>query len=133
MTETSTSISSTGTIGTRSAGLLDNGFDPFWRKFERVCRIPTVIWRIGLCLGDSGTGQGVDRHVFTGAAAKCSLVNFRDDLTADYYDVADATICPCLTIAYLEGLVPDRLPVGRGVLYSSHEKLVSDSEREQIR
>jgi hypothetical protein len=115
------------------AGLLDKGFEPFWAKFARECRLPTVIWGVGICAPDRATQKGVDRDVFARAARKCALINFRDDLTADYYTVRQATIAPCPTIAYLEGLDLHKLPAPDGVLYSSHEELVCDDEREQIR
>ena len=64
------------------AGLLDKRFEPFWCPFSRECRLPAVIWGVGLCSPDGVTDNGVDRKVFRAAAAKCALINFRDDRTA---------------------------------------------------
>jgi len=112
------------------AGLLDHGFEFFWDTFGRECRLPTVIWGVGLCAPDSALRIGVNRKVFGRAAARCALINFRDDLTANHYDVPNAVISACPTLAYLQRFGPTR-PQGH-VLYSSHEQIVSDDERNLI-
>jgi len=113
------------------AGLLDAGFLPFWDKFARECRIPTVIWGIGVCAPDTTAQKGVDQSTVREAAAKCDLINVRDDLTADFYGFTDASITPCPTIVYTAPTASSR---NRGdVLYASHEHLVSRSERDALR
>lgn len=114
------------------AGLLDKGFDPFWDKFARECTIPAVIWGVGMCAPDAVAEKGVDRQIFARAAAKCDLINVRDDLTADHYRLQTASITACPTIVYVEKFLKSRKNTGR-VLYSSHEELVSSGERDAIR
>jgi hypothetical protein len=115
------------------AGLLDKGFEPFWTAFSRKCRVPAVIWGVGICSPDRVADTGVDRTVFRAAADKCALINFRDDLTADYYGIQQSTISPCPTIVYLEELARKRAGDRDGVLYASHDELVAESERDLIR
>jgi hypothetical protein len=114
------------------AGLLDRGFNAFWDRFARECRVPAIIWGVGLCAPDGDDAAGVDRAIFARARAKIALVNLRDDLTAEYYGVQDASITPCPTIAYTQQLSP---PVRqRGIiLYASHEELVRRDEKDLIR
>ena len=114
------------------AGLLDTGFLPFWEKFERECRIPAVVWGVGVCAPDSAAEKGVDPAVFRRAAAKCDLINVRDDLTAEYYGLQDPSITPCPTIVYTEPMLRNA-PARTRVLYASHEQLVSRSERDALR
>lgn len=116
------------------AGLLDRGFEPFWTAFSRECRVPAVIWGVGICSPDRNAEKGVDRDVFRAAAARCALINFRDDLTADYYGTHQASISPCPTIVYLEesGRKGPGDPAGH-VLYASHDELVAEPERDLIR
>ena len=113
------------------AGLFDAGFFPFWDKFARECRIPTVIWGVGVCAPDTAVQKGVDRSTVREAAAKCDLINVRDDLTADFYGFADASITPCPTIVYTAS--PTTARKRGGVLYASHEHLVARSERDALR
>ena len=114
------------------AGLLDSGFLPFWQKFARDCRIPTIIWGVGVCAPDSAVEKGVDPAVFRLAAAKCDLINVRDDLTAEYYSLKGPSITPCPTIAYTQRFLA--APVARSrVLHASHDQLVSRSERDALR
>lgn len=116
------------------AGLLDKGFEPFWTAFSRECKLPAVIWGVGICSPDRIPEKGVDRNVFLTAAAKCALINFRDDLTADYYGTRQATISPCPTIVYVEDFVrKSRGEPAGGVLYASHDELVPESKRDLIR
>jgi hypothetical protein len=113
------------------AGLLDRGFDPFWDKFARECTIPAVIWGVGMCAPDAVAEKGVDREVFARAAAKCDLINVRDDLTANHYRLGSASITPCPTIVYVEKFLGARRRPGP-VLYSSHTQLVSGAESDAI-
>lgn len=115
------------------AGLLDKGFEPFWAAFSRKCKVPAVIWGVGICSPDRNAEKGVDRNVFRAAADKCGPINFRDDLTADYYGVHRSTISPCPTIVYLEDFVRKSSGDAGDVLYASHDELVAESERDLIR
>jgi Polysaccharide pyruvyl transferase len=123
------------------AGLLHECFEPFWANFLETCKLPTIIWGVGVCLPDS-TGvrvdlkdstanTGVDRKLIADIAKRCDLINVRDDLTADYYHLNNANISACPTIAYLEDFTIEKN--SQTVLYSSHEELVSESDKQEIK
>lgn len=114
------------------AGLLDSGFTPFWETFARECRIPAVIWGVGVCAPDAAAEKGVSPDVFARAVVKCDLVNVRDDVTANFYQLTAPSITPCPTIVYTKSFVGARNPRGK-VLYASHEHLVSKDERDALR
>ncbi len=116
------------------AGLLHSCFESFWRQLRDHCRIPTIIWGIGVCFpDDSRSAQGVSRDVVAAVADNCELINVRDDITADHYGMERADISPCPTIAYLDDFVPsDRRTTG-SFLVSEHQHLVSSDECRQIR
>lgn len=109
------------------AGLLHGAFQPFWEAFAERCRIPVIIWGVGVCLPD-GEESAVDRETVRRIAARCDLINIRDELTRDYYGLAQADISACPTLAYLEPLRSLVRPEPGRVLYSSHEEMVRGEE-----
>jgi hypothetical protein len=124
------------------AGLLHECFEEFWNKFLNECKLPTIIWGVGVCLPDS-TGvrtdlidstkrSGINRKVFAEVANKCDLVNLRDDLTADYYGLKEVHISPCPTIVYLEKFRNSVNKISNQVLFSSHKELVAVTTQERI-
>jgi len=115
------------------AGLLHKGFEPFWKKILHECKLPIIIWGVGVCLHDRKTRGSVDSKIVTEVAKRCDLINVRDDLTADYYSLKKAHISACPTIVYLRDF---QKSVGKNnniVLFSSHEELLSASETERIK
>lgn len=109
------------------AGLMAPGFDQFWREAADRCRIPTIMWGLGVCLPDDHP-HGSDRDAVRSVAARSDLVNVRDDLTADYYQLEGADISACPTVAYLEGLPV----VGERVVVAAHDGLATDEEHRAI-
>jgi polysaccharide pyruvyl transferase WcaK-like protein len=115
------------------AGLLHKDFEPFWEKLLNECKLPLIIWGIGVCILDGKRDTSVDKKIVKEVAKRCDLINVRDDLTADYYGLDKAYISACPTIAYLQDF---RYLVSKNnhtVLFSSHEELVDDAETERIR
>jgi hypothetical protein len=108
------------------AGLMHRVFDPFWRRLLDGCRLPMVIWGVGLCLPHTGPAVAADRAVVREVAARCDLVNVRDRLTAAHYGLASAHVSLCPTVHWLRDFI-ERGQVdqsSRRVLFSSHEQLV---------
>lgn len=124
------------------AGLLHQSFDLFWTRFAQECKLPTIIWGVGVCLPDesgvrtdlpdSTARSGVNRQVVAEVARRCDLINVRDNLTANYYNLNNAQISACPTIAYLKDF-KHLDPASDTILYSSHEELVSSSDRRQLK
>lgn len=125
------------------AGLLHQSFDHFWSKFLQECKLPSIIWGVGVCLPDksgvrmdvqdSTANSGVERKTIAEVAKRCDLINVRDDLTAEYYGLKNADISACPTIAFLEEFSASVDKNSQGVLYSSHEELVSESDKQEIK
>lgn len=123
------------------AGLLHECFESFWQRFLSECKLPTIMWGIGVCLPDetgvrtdlkaSTEKYGVSKDVILEVANKCDLINVRDDLTADYYNLKNASITACPTVVYLEKFKKHLKPTNE-VLYSSHKELVRTDEQEEI-
>ena len=114
------------------AGLLERGFEPFWERFARECRIPAIVWGVGTCAPDRNGSKGVDPSIFARAAPKCALINVRDDLTAEYYGLRDASITPCPTIVYVEHFLQASPKRDGFILYASHEELLDRQEKDLI-
>lgn len=124
------------------AGLLHQSFDLFWTRFAQECKLPTIIWGVGICLPDesgvrtdlpdSTARSGVNRQAVMEVAQRCDLINVRDDLTAEYYNLSNAQISACPTIAYLDKFEPSNA-ASDTILYSSHEELVSSNDRRQLK
>lgn len=112
------------------AGLLCSPFKNFWMKFVEQCHLPTVIWGVGSGLGaDIGetiAGQNLDRETeaYIEAVSKisqrCDLVNVRDRLTAEFFQLHNVHIAACPTIVHMQEFKQDVNPDSDRVLYSSH-------------
>jgi len=114
------------------AGLLHEGFQPFWEDMAEHLRIPAVIWGVGGCFHDNNDATVVERSVVQRVLQRCDLVNVRDDITAEYYDMRNASITPCPTIAYVAQFQRE-VDHTRRVLFSSHEELVPRTETAAIK
>jgi hypothetical protein len=121
------------------AGLLNACFQPFWDDFAEHCRLPYVIWGIGVCLPHNEKRKGVSvetaRRVFAGAG----LANVRDLLTRDHYSLPDSVdISACPTIVHLEELRKSQPGRYSGihkdvdVLHSIHTTLTESAGNELI-
>lgn len=118
-----------GIIG--GAGLLHETFESFWREFDAHCNIPFVVWGVGACFPDADGAPAVSRSVARSVLEEAELVNLRDDLTRDYYEVS-AHVSPCPTLAYLTASERERTETRPRILYSSHTGLVEDGERQKL-
>ncbi|MEO6183806.1 MAG: polysaccharide pyruvyl transferase family protein [Verrucomicrobiota bacterium] len=112
------------------AGLFHPCFAPFWENLLKNCKVPMIIWGVGGCFLDGKKDSEVCRRTIAEAGKRCDLINVRDDISADFFQLSGAHLSACPTLAYLEGLKVSR---NGPVLFSSHEKLVSDTETEEIR
>lgn len=109
-----------GIIG--GAGLLHPHFEKFWKELAKNCKIPLIVWGIGICLPKYGKqAMGVNKDIARIIFNKCDLINFRDTLTAQYYNVKKCSITPCPCIAYLQKFRKYCKP--KNVLYSCHPGL----------
>jgi|SRR5690625_169999 len=83
------------------AGLLHANFESFWKSLNEKCKLPIVIWGVGLCAPYGAEKIGVKRNIVRGLKNRLSFVNFRDELTANYYDLPRTNISFCPTIVYI--------------------------------
>jgi len=113
------------------AGLLHGVFEPFWRAMADRCRIPTIIWGVGVCIPD-GQNPIVARDVVARVAGRCELINVRDDLTADTYGLRSADISACPTLEYCDSFRSRVVRDARTLLYSSHVDLVAPEETNRL-
>jgi hypothetical protein len=121
------------------AGLLNACFEPFWQDFDRHCKLPFVVWGIGVCLPANETLQGVSKPVVARVFRKALHANVRDQLTVLHYALGDATnIAVCPTVPYLHDWRQrsHRLAAGPAanvdVLHSIHTTLASSAESQRI-
>ena len=114
------------------AGLLHKCFEPFWERIARECSLPMVVWGVGGCFVDGDPGSSVSQETASPVLKRCDCVNFRDDTTANYYEIWDAHISPCPTIAYLQDR-PSRTRSATALLYSSHEELTPKTETRALK
>ena len=112
------------------AGLFAKAFTPFWHAFDQHCRLPAVIWGVGVCLPDlNAPSTGVPRELVKRAAKRCDLINVRDTLTATHYGLA-ADVAPCPTVVYLDRFTAT--PQSGHVTLAQHDGLATASEHLQI-
>ncbi|MBD2480627.1 polysaccharide pyruvyl transferase family protein [Planktothrix sp. FACHB-1365] len=114
------------------AGLLYRSFNRFWEQVLIGCKIPLIIWGVGVCLPDGEKDAGADIKILKKIVSRCDLMNVRDDVTADYYNFPNASIAPCPTIAYLDGFRSQMNLGNYQVLFSSHDGLVSAEENKEL-
>lgn len=117
------------------AGLFHKIFQPFWEEALDKCKIPMIIWGIGLCLPETKEqfSSGVDKNIIQAVAQKCALINLRDSFTAQYYGLEHAHISLCPSVIYIKRFLPQRfLTGGRQTLYVSHQRLVPEEISKKI-
>lgn len=113
------------------AGLLHKTFTQFWKEFDEHCKIPYVIWGVGICDID---GQAKPSYcapdVATPVFAKALAVNVRDKKTAELYkgNRTDINISECPTVLYLKDFQANQNPAK--VTLATHHGLVSDSDHD---
>jgi len=118
------------------AGLLHRVFEPFWVDLEKNCRLPIVIWGIGVCLPAKEKNGGVTKEVVGRVFSRSLLVNVRDELTRDYYQLdSKVSITFCPTIVHIANKYQIRTKSGeiKKVLHSHHLDLEPSDATQEIR
>ena len=110
------------------AGLLHSTFQPFWSRLARECRLPMIIWGVGPCMPDDEGASKVDPRDVTSVTERCDLINLRDELAIERYDLKEVHVSACPTIVHLRHYErcprnADDLP-----LFASHPGLVKGPE-----
>jgi len=114
------------------AGLFHLSFEKFWIDFTHQCKIPAIVWGVGgIFPKDLAIKASVDKKILKTALQKCDLINLRDNLSANYVDLANIHISQCPTIAFLEELKSKRNKT-ENILYSSHEELLNQNEKSKV-
>ena len=108
------------------AGLLHNVFEPFWLDLEKNCKLPISIWGVGICLPKADNAQGVSQSTVKSLFKRARMINVRDELTRDFYEVnREISITACPTLEYISRefeVSPSGFLEGRA-LHSWHTKL----------
>lgn len=120
---------SCGIIG--GAGLLDQGFEPFWQLLAKRCSLPLIIWGVGSCIPDTRQQIGVDPELVSTVAERCALINVRDQLTVENYSLSGASVTPCPTVYYLRRYSAQQRPNSQP-LFAYHDELIGDDEKGDI-
>jgi hypothetical protein len=113
------------------AGLLCGGFDRFWSMLGSRCTLPMIVWGVGSCFPDNKSSVPVPSSVAGTIFSRCDLIDVRDDLTAEYYNLRSAHVGPCPSVAYLQDYAHRRDPTGV-VLFSTHPGLTTSREADEI-
>jgi hypothetical protein len=118
------------------AGLLHSVFEKFWVDLEKNCKLPIIIWGIGVCLPDNDQVKGVPKQVVQSVFSKAKFANIRDELTRDFYELdpgISITACPTLVHIANNFKVEAKKVSGNKVLHSSHVDLEPTSTTPQIK
>jgi polysaccharide pyruvyl transferase WcaK-like protein len=118
------------------AGLLHSVFEKFWVDLEKNCKLPIIIWGIGVCLPDNDQVKGVPKQVVQSVFSKAKFANIRDELTRDFYELDPSisiTACPTLVHIANNFKVEAKKVSGNKVLHSSHVDLEPTSTTPQIK
>jgi len=116
------------------AGLFHKGFEAFYRNFLKQCKIPLIVWGVGICLpnGKIKINEGVNKQIIARLEQRCELINVRDELTSKYYNLQKGSVSACPTIVYLQKFRNFVEKNSDLILYSSHNTLVPDEENLKI-
>jgi Polysaccharide pyruvyl transferase len=118
------------------AGLLHSVFEKFWTDLEANCKLPIIIWGIGVCLPIKEEGKGVSKKIVKSIFARSKLSNVRDELTRDFYELDSSTsisICPTLVHVSHNYDVSRKDSRIKQVLHSSHIDLEPEGSGQDIR
>ncbi len=118
------------------AGLLHSVFEKFWVDLEANCKLPIIIWGIGVCLPDNDSVKGVPKDVVQKVFARSTLANVRDELTRDFYELnpnISITACPTLVHISNNFKVASKAAAGQKILHSSHVDLEPESSTPLIK
>lgn len=118
------------------AGLLHSVFTKFWVDLEKNCKLPIIIWGIGVCLPDNDSVKGVPKEVVQSVFSRAIYANVRDELTRDFYQLAsDTSITACPTLVHVANnfKVAAKNGLGNNILHSSHVDLEPTSTTPEIK
>jgi polysaccharide pyruvyl transferase WcaK-like protein len=118
------------------AGLLHSVFEKFWKDLDQNCKLPIIIWGIGVCLPENDSTKGVAKDVVQSVFSKSVFANVRDELTRDFYQLpTDISITACPTLVYVanEFNVAAKGKSGKNILHSSHLDLEPTSATPKIK
>ena len=118
------------------AGLLHSVFEKFWVDVDKNCKLPIIIWGIGVCLPDNDSVKGVSKSVVKSVFAKSKFANVRDELTRDFYELSsNLSITACPTLVYISNhfKVETKASNGKVILHSSHIDLEPINSTPQIK
>jgi polysaccharide pyruvyl transferase WcaK-like protein len=117
------------------AGLLHSVFEKFWVDLEKNCKLPIIIWGIGVCLPDNDSVKGVPKEVVQSVFSRAIYANVRDELTRDFYSLsAEISITACPTLVHVDNnfKVAAKNGQGKDILHSSHVDLEPTSTTPEI-
>jgi hypothetical protein len=117
------------------AGLLAPAFNNFWLDAAANCKLPVIVWGIGVCVVDGVPLEETicDQAAVTAVFERALMVNVRDELTARLYGEGlskPISITPCPTIFYLQDFVVT--PERNTVTLSVHPELASAQTHAEI-
>jgi hypothetical protein len=118
------------------AGLLHSVFEKFWVDLDKNCKLPIIIWGIGVCLPDNDLVKGVPKQVVQSVFSRAVYANVRDELTRDFYELpTDISITACPTLVHVANnfKVEAKVSAGKSILHSSHVDLEPISSTPQIK
>ena len=118
------------------AGLLHSVFEKFWVDLDKNCKLPIIIWGIGVCLPDNDSVKGVPKQVVQSVFSRAVYANVRDELTRDFYQLpADISLTACPTLVHVANnfKVEVRVEDGKRILHSSHVDLEPTSTKPEIK
>ena len=118
------------------AGLLHSVFEKFWVDLDKNCKLPIIIWGIGVCLPDNDSVKGVPKQVVQSVFSRAVYANVRDELTRDFYQLpADISLTACPTLVHVANnfKVEAKVDDGKRILHSSHVDLEPTSTTPEIK
>jgi hypothetical protein len=118
------------------AGLLHSVFEKFWVDLEKNCKLPIIIWGIGVCLPDNDSVKGVPKEVVQSVFSRAVYANVRDELTRDFYSLSpEISITACPTLVHVDNnfKVAAKDGLGKSILHSSHVDLEPTSTTPEIK
>jgi len=118
------------------AGLLHSVFEKFWVDLDKNCKLPIIIWGIGVCLPDKDSVKGVPKQVVQSVFSRAVYANVRDELTRDFYQLpADISLTACPTLVHVANnfKVQAKVDGGKRILHSSHVDLEPTSTTPEIK
>ena len=116
------------------AGLLHKTFSNFWGEFDQNCKLPFVIWGVGVCQVDAQTDPTFcSPELVIPVFERAQAINVRDELTAKLYSGTrtDVDITACPTVFYLRKIA--KRGTAKNATLVIHPDLVSETDHAKAR